>query len=250
MEMNRQSLELLLGQGVGIERIAKRFGKDPSTISYWVKKHGLQSPYAEKHAAKGGIERERLAGLVEEGMTIAEIAAEVGLSKGAVRHWLRRYELRTKGHAGRPSVAARRAAKEAGHLMVTLVCPHHGETEFIIEGRGYYRCKRCRSEGVVRHRQKVKEILVTEAGGCCVICGYDRHVRALQFHHLDPSVKRLSLSGQGVTYSIDTLRGEARKCVLLCANCHAEVEAGISELPLEFVPLVGSDNSIPGRSAD
>lgn len=27
---------------------------------------------------------------------------------------------------------------------------------------------------------------------------------------------------------------EARKCVLLCANCHAAVEAGVRTLPLEF----------------
>lgn len=63
--MNKQSLELLLEQGTSIERIAKRFGKDPATVSYWVRKHGLRSPYADKHAARGGIERERLAALVE-----------------------------------------------------------------------------------------------------------------------------------------------------------------------------------------
>ncbi|HVP02814.1 MAG TPA: hypothetical protein VMT10_09610 [Solirubrobacteraceae bacterium] len=27
------------------------------------------------------------------------------------------------------------------------------------------------------------------------------------------------------------MRAEARKCVLLCANCHAEVEAGETALP-------------------
>jgi transposase-like protein len=39
--MDKHSLELLLAQGISIERIGKRFGKDPSTVSYWVKKHGL-----------------------------------------------------------------------------------------------------------------------------------------------------------------------------------------------------------------
>jgi transposase len=98
--MDKESLQLLLQQGLSIERIAKRFGKDPSTISYWMKKYGLESPFAEKHAAKGGVERERLEQLVEAGMTIAEIADEVGLSKGAVTHWLRRYALRTKNGRG------------------------------------------------------------------------------------------------------------------------------------------------------
>jgi transposase-like protein len=58
--MDKQSLQLLLGKGISVERIAKRFGKDPSTVSYWLKKHGLESPYREKHAPKGGIERDRL----------------------------------------------------------------------------------------------------------------------------------------------------------------------------------------------
>jgi hypothetical protein len=33
-----------------------------------------------------------------------------------------------------------------------------------------------------------------------------------------------------MTRSLAILREEARKCVLLCANCHAEVEAGFAFL--------------------
>jgi hypothetical protein len=53
---------------------------------------------------------------------------------------------------------------------------------------------------------------------------------ALHFHHLDPEDKVLPVSMAGVTLAIDFLRAEARKCVLLCSNCHAEVEAGITRL--------------------
>jgi len=199
-----------------------------------MKKHSLESPFRDKHAAKGGIERERLGALVAAGMTIAEIAMEVALSKGTVRHWLRVHGLRTQNTRGRRPTRIRRAAKGAGRLTVTVSCPRHGETEFILEGRGYYRCKRCRAEGVVRDRQKLKSILVEEAGGRCVICGYDRQVRALHFHHLEPEKKRLALSGHGVTYALDVLRAEAGKCVLLCANCHAEVETGATVVPVEL----------------
>jgi transposase len=232
--MDKESLEVLLEQGLSVERIAKRFGKDPSTISYWMNKHGLVSPYREKHAAKGGIDRKGLEALIAAGMTIAEIALELERGKATVRHWMLRYGLRTQNTRGARAREAAREAKEAGLLAITMTCARHGETEFLLEGRGYYRCKSCRSEAVVRHRQKVKMTLIGEAGGRCVICGYSRNARALQFHHLDPSEKRLALSSQGVTYSLEVLRREARKCVLLCANCHAEVEGGGLSIPLEL----------------
>jgi hypothetical protein len=73
--------------------------------------------------------------------------------------------------------------------------------------------------------------LVAEFGGRCVLCGYDRHPGALHFHHLDPTEKAFGIGGTGATPSLEKLRQEARKCVLLCANCHAEVEAGVARLP-------------------
>lgn len=115
---------------------------------------------------------------------------------------------------------------------MAMVCRHHGETDFIIEPSGYYRCKRCRSERVAARRRKVKSMLASEAGGCCAACGYDRYLGALEFHHLDPSTKRLGLSHRGAALAIATLRSEAQKCILLCSNCHAEVEGGVAELPI------------------
>jgi hypothetical protein len=90
---------------------------------------------------------------------------------------------------------------------------------------------RCRQERVSEWRRRVKRKLVDEAGGGCVICGYDRCVAALEFHHLDPSTKRFALSREGVTRSFAEAQEEARKCVLLCSNCHAEVESGVTEVP-------------------
>ena len=64
-----------------------------------------------------------------------------------------------------------------------------------------------------------------------MLCGYDRYIGALHFHHVDPSRKEFAVSGRGFTRSIAKMREEAAKCVLLCSNCHAEVEAGIATLP-------------------
>jgi hypothetical protein len=150
-----------------------------------------------------------------------------------VRHWLRQYGLKTRTPRQARLEETIRPAKDAGRLTMTMTCPSHGETEFFLEGRGCYRCKRCRTEAVTRRRRKVKEILVAEAGGRCVICGYDRHPCVLEFHHLDPTTKRLIGCARGVAYALDTLREEAKNCVLLCSNCHAELENGLVALPLK-----------------
>lgn len=110
-------------------------------------------------------------------------------------------------------------------------CRTHGETEFVLEGRGYYRCKKCRQERVVEWRRRAKQRLIAEAGGACRICGYDRYGGALHFHHVDPESKEFGIGFRGAARSIARLRAEAAKCVLLCSNCHAEVEAGIATLP-------------------
>lgn len=229
---DRELLAALLGQGRSVEKIARQFGRHPSTIAYWIEKHGLAVPNRDKHDAKGGIGRGRLETLVAEGMSIAEIAAEVGLSKTTVRHWLRRYDLSTHANARREAI---RDAKTGGLTRIVLQCRHHGETEFTLEGRGYFRCKRCRMERVLRRRRRLKELLVAEAGGRCCICGYDRHFGALEFHHVDPREKRFQISWNGVTQSLEILRREAKKCVLLCSNCHAEIEHGVSMLPASTV---------------
>ena len=231
--MDRDALTQLLEQGVSVERIGQRFGKHPSTVSYWMDRYGLVAPNREKHAAKGGIARERLEELIDAGSTIAEIAAEVALSKTTVRHWLRRYGLRTHNRVGPRVGRQAREGKEAGRTTIVAACLTHGDTEYVLEGRGYYRCKRCRAERIVRHRRRLKELLVAEAGGGCSACGYDRCPTALEFHHVDPQTKRIQLSGHGMTLSLATLRAEAAKCVLLCSNCHAEVESGIRTLVVE-----------------
>lgn len=226
--MDRESLRMLLAQGTSVEKIAARFGRHPSTVAYWMKKHGLEAPNRERYAARGGIDREELTTAVSAGLSIAELAVTFDCSKATVRHWLRRYRLRTQA-AERASHA--RGSRAQGLLVITMNCAEHGESDFVLEGRGYYRCKQCRQERVTRRRRRVKAILVADAGGACCLCGYDRYVGALEFHHVNPSEKRLTIAARGVGLSLATARAEARKCVLVCSNCHAELEGGASVLP-------------------
>lgn len=113
---------------------------------------------------------------------------------------------------------------------ITKECKHHGLTEFVLEGRGYYRCKQCRQDRVAEQRRKNKLKLVSHFGGKCQICKYDKCSAALEFHHIDPNDKNFGLGQKGLSKSFDKLLEEANKCVLLCANCHREVENGITTI--------------------
>lgn len=229
--MEKAFLEECLAEGLSLEAIGKRTGKHESTVSYWLKKYGLEAVGAERHAPLGGISKVELGPLVAEGLTIEKIAQRLGVSDGTTRRWLKRHGLKTQAGARR---TARTDALRRGQREFEAVCATHGRTRHVIvRSEQRTRCAKCRSEAVAKRRRKVKEILVAEAGGRCVLCGYNRHPAALHFHHLDPGQKSFNLGVRGITRSLERLRAEAAKCVLLCANCHAEVEADGIELPLK-----------------
>lgn len=90
------------------------------------------------------------------------------------------------------------------------------------------------SNRVLAWRNRAKAKLVEIAGGRCAICGYNRCQKALEFHHLDPNEKDFPVTGSSVTRRFAEMVVEARKCIVLCANCHREVHDGmISQTELD-----------------
>lgn len=80
-------------------------------------------------------------------------------------------------------------------------------------------------EGVVSWRQRTKKKLVEYKGGKCFLCGYNRCVGSMHFHHKDPSQKEFNITA--LTISFEKLKSEVDKCVLVCSNCHGEIHAGL-----------------------
>lgn len=81
-----------------------------------------------------------------------------------------------------------------------------------------------RGESLKKRRNDRKEELIKLKGGGCKRCGYSKSASALVFHHRDESTKSFNISGNRLNEkSWDELTKEAKKCNLLCANCHAEV---------------------------
>ena len=88
-------------------------------------------------------------------------------------------------------------------------------------------------KAVVKRRKKVKDLAIEYKGGSCQICHYSKCVDALEFHHINPLEKEFGIGAKGYTRSWESVRNELDKCVLLCANCHREVESGITQLSIE-----------------
>lgn len=61
----------------------------------------------------------------------------------------------------------------------------------------------------------------------CKICEEHRAV-CLDFHHVEPGEHISKLIRDGV--SMKTIEKEIRKCVVLCANCHRLLHAGLIDL--------------------
>jgi cytochrome c553 len=76
----------------------------------------------------------------------------------------------------------------------------------------------------------MRRTLIEEAGGACALCGYDRCIVSLHFHHVDAATKLFPMT-MSTGKSLAAYRGEAEKCVLLCSNCHGEVETGLVSSP-------------------
>ena len=80
-------------------------------------------------------------------------------------------------------------------------------------------------KAVYARRKKVRAMAVEYKGGKCIFCGYAKYVGALDFHHMEN--KSFGISAKGYTRSWEVVRKELDKCILVCANCHREVHAGL-----------------------
>ena len=82
-------------------------------------------------------------------------------------------------------------------------------------------CYDCMPDGIQLTRSmflaKIKEI----RGGKCIKCGYDRCIKALEFHHIDPTQKDFTISNDH--FRLQEAVEEVKKCILICSNCHREL---------------------------
>lgn len=76
-----------------------------------------------------------------------------------------------------------------------------------------------------------KKKLLDMKGGKCIVCGYNKCLDAIEFHHLNPKEKEFNI-GKSVLTSLswDKILKEAEKTVPVCGNCHSEIHAGMIDI--------------------
>ena len=79
---------------------------------------------------------------------------------------------------------------------------------------------------VKSYRQRQKANIIYVMGGKCACCGYDRCSQALELHHLNPEEKDFTFS-KNTNRAWPAITEELPKTILVCANCHREIHAGI-----------------------
>lgn len=108
------------------------------------------------------------------------------------------------------------------------VCSCCNKNKNIIEfykkpnGKCYSYCKECTNTLTIKRQRQNKKLAIDYKGGKCSVCGYDKCDAALDFHHIDPTKKDFNISHhKGMT--LENLKEELDKCILVCRNCHAEL---------------------------
>jgi hypothetical protein len=73
----------------------------------------------------------------------------------------------------------------------------------------------------------------------CAICGFDKHISAMDMHHQEQKEGQIAELITHVTFTlsfakIEALFREAAKCIPLCSNCHRMLHANVVTIPLDF----------------
>jgi len=97
------------------------------------------------------------------------------------------------------------------------ICQLCGNNFKDYQKRGRSRCGSCNTK--IR-RFRAKAAAIKYLGGRCAKCGWSGNQAAIQFHHKNPKEKEFVI-GNVANKSWDSIKSEMKKCILLCANCHA-----------------------------
>jgi len=95
-------------------------------------------------------------------------------------------------------------------------------------------CKNCHEQHHYPETNLYKKKLMEAKGVTgCSVCGYDRCLTSLDFHHRDKETKKIAISSacrkHGFLITIEKMMEEIKKCDVICRNCHVIEHANIDK---------------------
>lgn len=169
------------------------------------------------------MDRDFLESYVEQGLSTRQISSLTNKSQTAIRHWLKKYNLKTKNKSFKNGYNNIRKVTIDNQHCSSCKIKLNPENSYYRKSKEIYTslCKKCHSNYTLNRRKKFKQFCIEYKGGSCVKCGYNKLATALDFHHLNPKEKEI-LPSRMMNKSNDFIQKELDKCVLLCSNCHRE----------------------------
>jgi hypothetical protein len=161
------------------------------------------------------MDKTNLENYISLNFSTRKIAQLENKSQTTIRHWLKKYELKTN-----------LSTFEINEYKCK--CGETNPEKFY--GHKKSVCVDCHNEYVLGSGKNKKQKARQYLGGCCKICGFDKYACSLDIHHLDPTVKDNNFKSMR-GWSWERILQEIETCVLLCKNCHAAVHSGLVEVP-------------------
>jgi hypothetical protein len=166
------------------------------------------------------MDRKRLEGLIEDNASLNQITKEMDKSQSSVRHWLKKYGLKTKrGPKGKLPKDFKRKRK--------CKCGETRSDKFY--GNKTQICAICHNKYNHENGKKKRKKALVYLGNKCIHCGYDKYDCSLEIHHINPKEKDTAFDTMRY-WSWERLEKELQKCILLCKCCHAAYHNGYIEV--------------------
>ena len=248
----KEKIYELRKNGYTLNQIVDELNCSKSTVSYHINKIGLggvkiKQIYKKKVVSDDIIEKiknyrlslktyDEILKLIDISKdTLVKICRELGLNK-PVNHIgiTKEFDLDEILKFYNESKSIRKTAKyfkiDKETLRINYITDEH-----LIKKIKKQEKRKSNPQAVIEWRKRKKVELVEYKGGKCERCGYNKSTRALQFHHLDSNEKDFTISRK--SYSIERLKKEVDKCILVCANCHLEIHEELDKITRHITSL-------------
>ena len=178
------------------------------------------------------MNKELLEEYILENKTLNEIASIHNVGKSTIRYWFKKYNLKSTNKPGPKTTNTNSCCKVCNKTTENnkMYCSSNCKTkQYYINNPNSTLSKNLSDKNKVID---FKLAALKYCGEFCKLCGYNKNISALEFHHINPNEKDFGLSGVRLKeHQLTTeQKSELDKCITLCNNCHTTVHYNHNQL--------------------